>query len=194
MPEKEAVIRLEPADVFLTRGHGFISCAIRFFTRGIGEKRTKVNHVGIVVEAGTPETAVVIEALSRVNRHRLWNRYGPPSKDFVAIHRATNLSPEEKAVIVAAAEKYRGQEYGKLMIVAHLLDWMLLGAYFFRRLVPGDKYPICSWVVAESFGKAGKHFGVEAGEASPDDIHDFITEKRPDLYETIHPLLPLGPR
>jgi hypothetical protein len=70
---------------------------------------------------------------------------------------------------------------------------MLLGAYVFRRLVPGRRYPICSWVVAESFGKAGKHFGVEPGAASPDDIWDFI-EARPDLYETIHPLRPLRSR
>ena len=42
-------ILLEPGDVFLTRGSSFISRAIRFFTRSIGEKRTKVNHVGLVV-------------------------------------------------------------------------------------------------------------------------------------------------
>jgi len=62
---------LEPGDVFLTRGQAFISRAIRFFTRDAGEKRTKVNHVGVVVEAGEITTAIVVEALSRVKRHRL---------------------------------------------------------------------------------------------------------------------------
>ena len=68
-----------PADVFLTRGHSFLSRAIRFFTRGLGESRTKVNHVGVVVTKGSLETAEVVEAVSRVKRHRLWNAYGPLS-------------------------------------------------------------------------------------------------------------------
>ena len=62
---------LQPADIFFTRGTGLLSRLIRFFSRGIGEARTKVNHVGVVVEAGPIEKAVVIEALTRVKRHRL---------------------------------------------------------------------------------------------------------------------------
>ncbi|UCB43790.1 MAG: hypothetical protein JSV77_03845 [Dehalococcoidales bacterium] len=183
---------LEPGDVFLTRGHAFISRAIRFFTRGIGEKRTKVNHVGLVVEAGDLKEAIVVEALSRVKRHRLWLQYGPPKEDLVAVHRATNLTPDEVKLIVAAAEKQVGKKYGYLKIVAHFLDWMLLGAYVFRRLVPDGKYPICSWLVAYAFGKADKHFGVEPGAATPDDIWDFI-EGNPDRYQEVRPLTPLVP-
>ncbi|MDI6744701.1 MAG: hypothetical protein QMD07_04915 [Thermodesulfovibrionales bacterium] len=93
-------IILKPGDVFLTRGKGFISKAIRFFTRSIGESRTKVNHVGIVIEEGTLKTAVVVEALSMVRRHRLWDKYGPPAKDAVAVYRAKNLSQEEIKTIV----------------------------------------------------------------------------------------------
>ena len=62
---------LQRADIFFTRGTGLLSRLIRFFSRGIGEARTKVNHVGVVVEAGAIQEAVVIEALSRVRRHRL---------------------------------------------------------------------------------------------------------------------------
>lgn len=177
-------------DVFLTRGNGFISRAIRFFTRGIGEKRTKVNHVGLVVQGGDLETAIAVEAVSRVKRHRLWSQYGPPKKDSVAVYRATNITHEEIDIIVAEAERQVGKKYGYIMIVAHFLDWLLLGAYAFRRLVPGSKYPICSWLVAHSFSKAGKHFGVEPGAATPDDICDFI-ERNPDKYEEIYPLKPL---
>jgi hypothetical protein len=180
----------EPGDIFLTRGQAFISKAIRFFTRDTGEKPTKVNHVGVVVEAGEITTTVVVEALSKVKRHRLWKQYGPPREDGVAVYRATNLTPGEIETIVATANRQVGKKYGYLKIVAHFLDWLLNGAYFFRRLVPDGKYPICSWLVAHAFSKAGKHFGVEPGAAAPDDIMDFI-EANPDKYTQVRPLVPL---
>jgi len=65
-------IFLEPGDIFLTRGCDLISRAIRFFTKSIGEKRTKVNHVGLVVQRGNIKTAIVVEAQSKVVRHKLW--------------------------------------------------------------------------------------------------------------------------
>jgi len=183
-------IILEPGDVFLTRGKGLISKAIRFFTRSIGESRTKVSHVGIVVEEGTLKTAVVVEALSMVKRHCLWEKYGPPAKDDVAVYRAKNLTSEEIKTIISVAESQVGRKYGYLKIVAHLLDWALLGAYVFRRLASNGDYPICSWLVAHSFSKAGKYFGVEPGAASPDDIWDFVSSHK-DIYECVHKLKPL---
>jgi len=187
-------VLLKPADIFLTRGSSFISRAIRFFTQGIGERKTKVNHVGLVVKGGDLKSAVVVEALSRVKRHKLWAQYGPPKKDSVAVYRATNLTTKEIKTIVAEAESQVDKKYGYIMIVAHLLDWLLLGAYFFRRLVPSERYPICSWLVAHSFKKAGKFFDVEPGMASPDDIWDFVEERRPRIYKKIRALKPLTKR
>lgn len=184
-------VLLEPGDVFLTRGNAFISRAIRFCTRGIGESRTRVNHVGLVVEAGDLKEAIVVEALSMVRRHHLWRQYGPPKEDLVAVYRATNLTQDEVKVIVATAERQVGKKYGYLKIVTHFLDWLLLGAYVFRRLVPDNKYPICSWVVAYAFSKADKNFGVEPGAATPDDIWDFIVGN-PEKYKEIRPLTPLA--
>ena len=192
-------ILLESGDIFLTKGSSFISRAIRFFTRSIGEKRTRVNHVGIVVQRGDVKTAIVVEALHKVMRHKLWLQYGPPREDLVAVYRATNLTVEQIKDIVIEAEKHVGKKYGFLMITAHLKDWLLgriLGwvfgwqfsdIYLFRRLIPGNKYPICSWVVADAFKEAGKDFGVEVGMATPDDIWDFI-QNNPDKYKEIHPL------
>ena len=180
-------ILLESGDIFLTRGCGFFSWAIRFVTRSIGEKRTKVNHVGIVVQRGDIKTAIVVEAQSKVVRHKLWTRYGPSKKDLVAVYRATNLAAEQVKDIVAEAEKQVGKKYGFLMIAAHLKDWLFLGIYFFRRIIPGNKYPICSWVVADAFAKVDKDFGVEVGMATPDDIWDFI-EKNTDKYKEIYSL------
>jgi cell wall-associated NlpC family hydrolase len=44
--------QLQPGDIFFTRGTGFLAKAIRFFTRNIGEQRSRVNHVGIVAKEG----------------------------------------------------------------------------------------------------------------------------------------------
>ncbi len=118
-------IILEPADVFATRGKSWLSKAIRIFTRHIGESRTKVNHVGVVVEGGTLRDAVIVEQ----------------------------------------------------------------GAYVFRRLAFMKRYPICSWLVAHSSNEVGKHFDVDAGAATPDDIWDFCVGN-PDKYRTV---LELGP-
>ncbi len=178
---------LQPCDVFLTRGTGLVSRLIRVFTRSFGERRTLVNHVGVVVQQGTLETAIGVEALSRVRRHTLWSRYGPRSSDLVAVYRPLGLSAAEQAAVVAAAEGYVGRTYGYLAIVAHFLDWCLQGVYFFRRLVRMDRYPICSWLVAHAFGKANKHFGIAPGMATPDDIWDFVTA-HPASYQPIRPL------
>lgn len=182
---------IKAGDVFLTRGKGFLSRAIHFFTRAIGEKRTKVNHVGIVVKEGTLENAIVVEALSKVKRHRLWDRYGPPKQDSVTVYRAINLGKEEIGIIVSEAESQVGKQYGYFKILAHLVDWVLLGAYVFRRVARNGEYPICSWLVAHAFAKAGKNFGVQPGAASPDDIWDFI-QGHPQIYELVRPLEPLS--
>ncbi len=183
-------VDLKPADIFLTRGSGFLSRAIRFFTQTIGESRTKVNHVGLVVKSGSLKNAVVVEALSTVKHHRLWEQYGPPSTDLVTVFRAKNLSDQETKEIVAKAETYVGRKYGYFKLLAHLADWVLLGAYVFRRMAQMDNYPICSWLVAHSFAHVGKYFGVEPGAASPDDIWDFVTSHA-KIYEQVYPLKPL---
>jgi hypothetical protein len=181
---------LQPGDVFLTRGLGPLSRLIRVFTRGFGERRTQVNHVGLVVQEGLPPVAVAVEALSRVRRHPLGSRYGRASRQEIAVFRPLNLSEKEIATVVSAAEGYVGRRYGYLKIVAHLLDWLLLGAYLFRRLARMDDYPICSWLVAHSFAKVGKTFGVPPGAASPDDIWDFAVQET-RKYKMVHPLGPM---
>jgi hypothetical protein len=178
---------LLPGDVFLTYGAGFFSKLIRFFTQTIGESRTKVNHTGIVVTEGDLENCLVVETLLRVRKHKLWKRYGPFSHDKVAIFRPINLTPEQTDIIVARAVEQVGKKYGIFTVIGHLLDWLLLGTYLFRRITHSNNYPICSWLVAYAFAKAGKTFDVEPGAAQPDDIWDFI-QQNPDKYQMIHPL------
>jgi hypothetical protein len=181
---------LQPCDIFLVRGTGLVSRLIRFFSRGIGESRTIVNHAGLVVAGGDVQQAVVVEAVRFVRRRRLWAGYGSGS-DQVAVFRPLNLTPDEAAKVVAAAESYVGRQYGYVMIAAHALDWFFFHAYLFRRLIRSDNYPICSWVVASAYAKAGKNFDVAPGEAEPDDIWDFVTNQ-PDKYREIRPLARLA--
>jgi hypothetical protein len=72
-------------------------------------------------------------------------------------------------------------------VIGHLLDWLLLGTYVFRRITLNTNYAICSWLVSDAFAKAGNYFNVEPGAAQPDDIWDFI-QQNPDKYQMIHPL------
>lgn len=184
-------VLLEPGDIFLTRGRGFVSRAIRFFTRRIGESRTKVNHVGLVVEGGPLERAVVVEALREVERHRLVEAYGG-AEDEVAIYRPLGLSPAEIARVVAAGEGYVGRRYGYGKIVLHALDWALQGAYVFRRLGRMDDYPICSWLVAHAYAEAGVSFGVAPGAATPDDVWDHVT-RHPAAFARVSELARVAP-
>ena len=169
--------KYKAGDIVLTQGTGLISKLIRKFTRDKGESTTKVNHVGVVVEAGDDKTAVIVEALTGVKKHTMWSQYALTGHK-VAVYRPMNLSPKEKAAVVEKANSYVGQKYGYLKIVAHLADWAIGGKYVFRRFVAMDNYPICSWVVAQSFAVVGKKFGVEAGAASPDDIWDHIQKNK----------------
>lgn len=193
MPDlTDGQIRLEPCDIFLTKGTGVVAGAIRFFSRRFGEKRTKVNHVGIIVDAGSLHSAIAVEALTKVRMHAL-RRYAAKKTTGVAVYRPINLTDDEKERIVAKARTYVDRSYGYLKIVAHLLDWGLQGAYVFRRVTGDDEYPICSWLVAHAFKAADKNFGVVPGAANPDDIWVFVNEN-PDKYEKVCDLRPIPER
>lgn len=170
----------EPGDIVFTKGTNWISRAIRFFSRHGGESRTEANHVGIVVQGGSSESAIIVEALSTVRRRPL-KAYRQNPRHQVAVFRPLNVSTEGIGKIVGAAESYVGRKYGYIKIVAHLIDWFFGGRYVVRRFTSLDRYPICSWVVAEAYAADGKFFGVAPGQAQPDDIWDFVVENQ-DKY------------
>jgi hypothetical protein len=170
-------LRLLSGDIVFTRGKGWISRGIRFFSRRLGESRAKVNHVGVVVTAGTLEEAKIVEALATVKEHPLKTRYGT-RRDEVSVFRFPNLTDEQREKIAEKAKSYVDRKYGYLRIVAHFLDWCLLGAYCFRRLLPESRYPICSWVVAAAYKSIDRDFNVAIDEASPDDIWNYVNDLR----------------
>lgn len=169
-------------DIVLTKSAGLLGVGIRFFENHPEEAASKVNHVGIMVDEIN-----IIEALSKTVERPLATGYSPPSKTKIAIYRPLNLTENERNTIITKARSYVGKTYGYTKILAHILDWFLGGKYVFRRLTNMDKYPICSWVVAQAYAKAGKFFGVAPGSANPDDIWDFVVAN-PDKYTCIWPL------
>jgi len=177
---------LEPGDIICTRSKSRLGKLIRFFTRSVGEPRTKVNHVGVIVTDGPWYMVDVTEALQHVVRRNLLTAYGGKSDPDVAIFCPLNLTKEDRITVADTANQYVGRRYGYLKLLTHLGDWLLQGAYVFRRMT-GDKYPICSWLVAHAYAAIGKNFGVDTGEASPDDIWDFCIGN-PDKYKCIFPL------
>jgi hypothetical protein len=177
---------IEPCDIFFTHGNGIISKIIRFGERHPGDWISLVNHTGIVVEQGTIGSADIIEALVKVRKHTLWSQYHDRS-DKVAIFRPLNLSNEHKSIIVNKALDYEGRTYGYLKIGTHTLDYFTGGRYIFRRLTNSDRYPICSWVVAQSYSKVGLTFGCSPGQANPDDIWDYCTG-HPEKYQKVFDL------
>lgn len=182
-----ATLRVMPGDIFLTRGSSLMSKAIRLCTRTIGEKRSRVNHVGFVTTDTMLRMADCIEALSTVREHSLWAQYASECAR-VAIYRVKNWSDEDRSRCIELAREYKGRKYGYLALAAHFLDWLLQGAYVFRRLTNSGRYPICSWLVDHVCSKLGVSFGVPAGAANPDDIWDHIQAHPGEFAE----VLPLG--
>lgn len=189
-------IELLPGDIVLVKGNSWISRLIRIATRHVGEKRTKVNHVGMIIGGGTMggapyEGALIIEAISKVKVRTLSRAYGPPKRNEVAVYRAINLTGEERIKVAGEAYSHLGQPYGWKRVVCLTLDQMIFGAYLFRRLIR-NRSPICSWLVAHAYSKVGKHFGVGPDSATPDDIWDFVAEREGTPYICVYPLSKLG--
>ena len=184
------ILELREGDIVCTYGTSWLSRAIRFASRTGGEARTMCNHNAIVVSKGSQYNATIVEASSTVKHHSI-KRYTDDPKTAVAIFRANNITDVERTIIANQARTYVGRTYGYIKIVAHFLDWCLGGRYFFRRFARMDKYPICSWVVADAYATVGLDFGVEIGQAQPDDIWDYCVT-HPDIYDVIYPLSPLG--
>lgn len=176
---------LEPGDIVLTRGTGFISAAIRWASRSWGEAKTIANHVGVIVEGGSLRTAVIAEARWTYKVHRLWDAYVNTGHQ-VAIFRAKNLHPATRLKIAERAASFQNTKYGWAKIGLHLLDKFIGGKYFFRRLARLPNRPICSYAAAVAYADYGFAFGVKPYAAQPDDIWDYVSTS--DNYIKIRPM------
>jgi hypothetical protein len=182
---KDAGVRLQPGDIVFTAGESWLSRLIRWASRVGAESKTQVNHVGIITGYGSLLTAQVTEALWHVVTRNLWDGYGN-KRVRVAIARPTNIELAERVSIARIALNYAGRDYGWWKLLLHLGDKLLGGVYFFRRAARLKKYPICSFLVAEAYGRRGYDFGVKVGEAQPDDIWDYCVAS--PNYKFVRPL------
>jgi len=182
---KDSALRLQPGDIVFTAGDSLLSRLIRWGSRRLGESKTQVNHVGIITGYGSLLTAQVTEALWHVVTRRLWDGYGN-KRTRVAIARPTNIELSTRVSIAREALRYTDRHYGWWKLMLHFGDKLLGGVYFFRRLAQIKKYPICSFLVAECYGDYGYDFGVEVGEAQPDDIWDYCVAS--ENYKFLRPL------
>jgi hypothetical protein len=181
-------IQLLPGDIMATRGRGRLARLILFLTRSRGEAKTKVNHVGLVVQGGTLGETVIVEALQHVMRRRLAVGYGKPDSPEVTIWRCAVLTGEDRDAICAWAEKQVGRRYGYVKLLSYLPGWFGKGLSWIPLVTGGQ---VCSNLVAYAFGEEGLFFGVEPGRATPDDILDFA-EGHPAKYREVVPLGPLS--
>jgi len=187
---------LWPGDVVLYHGGSLLAKAIRWATREPGEGATYFNHVGLVTQPGTLSgdgdlgPAYVVEALNHVLKRPLSESV---KGNEIAIYRPLNLDQFQVDDIVDYMEDRVGDRYGYHKLVLHLLrkvrlpgKWSVLNFGASKWLDSNvDKTPICSYIVAEAFARAGLDFGVDAGLATPDDIGDFCYERR-DLYRPLY--------
>jgi len=199
---------LAAGDLVFVEGSGWLSKAIRRFTRLPAEPPTRANHVGMIVRGGQGSGAHLLEALVRVRECPLGEAYGG-TKARISIFRPKQLPPRAQAELVRAALAYKGRRYGVLKIPLYALDFALswalypahltaralsaqeldrraLDVYLFRRLANGDRFPVCSRLVAHVFASIGFDFGVPWRAASPDDIFDFCRSE-PTRYRCVVP-------
>jgi hypothetical protein len=187
------MVQLLPGDIVLTRSKSLIGSAIRYFEARPGDPAW-ANHVGIIVTAGTDFTAVLVEALWKVRRGPLWDLYGPPAgpadkRPEIQVYRLCEPLPDHRQAAAAHAETFVGRRYGVHKIAAHAADWWLtrkLGAevFAFRRLLRMDRYPICSYLVADAWAQGGVSFEVPPGSADPDHVHDYLL--KPGVAQLIY--------
>ena len=178
---------LEPGDIILTQGNSWLSRMIRRFERAPGEGPALVNHAGICV--CSPD--IIVEALEHVERHSYITKY-VGSGHKMMVFRPRDLNPVDQRILIHAAEHYIGDSYGWWKLLGHLGDAWLSSKvgreiYLLRRLFFLDRYPICSYLVAQAESRIGRDFGVPANEADPDDIYDYCVG-HPEKYELVFEL------
>lgn len=172
---------LLPCDVFVTRGRSLFARGIRWATRDKGERPTQVNHVGAIVEAGDWMDVQCIEALQRVELHSFARKYAG-TDHWAAVYRPTNITTEQQGKVLAYLHNHVGNKYGYGKIGLHLLR-RLTGSDFWLRHQT-DRWPICSYLVAKAWKRAGLDFGCDERLATPDDIHDFMLAN-PEKYQFV---------
>lgn len=180
------MLQLNRGDLILSRSNTLMGKVARFFSRHIGESRTQVNHSMVVIKGGSVQQAVIVEALYKVVCRKLIDGYNSDGIQ-IAVFRKRNISDESIGAICEKAMSYNNRRYGIAKLFAHFGDWLLQGAYIFRRLARNDYYPICSWLSGFSYAAGNVFFGKPPAQLQPDDMWDYV-KSNSEEWECIYPL------
>jgi hypothetical protein len=128
----------------------------------------------------------VSDVLNNKKRYKLdmWRRRG------LEVWRCRTLTDRQRHALTRCALTYVNVKFGTVKCMAHILDDLLgkmmhRGIYFFRRIDPADRHPVCSGITATVYDKALHYrFGVEPQCADPDQIHDWVTG-HPDKWTCV---------
>ena len=171
--------QLLPGDVVCVKGKkSKISFLIRVMSTLRGEPPTVANHVAMMMD-----DHVLVEAIHPcVTERLLLYHYGQwPERYEVALFRRNDWTAMLGAKLRWAAQHYLGKRYSIGKLVCHAVDWFLTQAWwlfgghgeaYLARRLTGDRYPICSWLVAWIYERAGRGFITPPAKAQPDDIWD----------------------
>lgn len=178
--------RLQPGDLVIVSGSGWISGAIRRLTPRRGGEPVWATHVGVIGRGGPREEATIVHARVRVVEEPLLERYPPDGEDRVAIFRMLDLGWQHRHAIATEARAWLGSPYGGWRLLFHAGDYALGGRYVFRRLARMDDYPICSWLTGRAYEDAiGRRLGAPYRKATPHHQWRHVTEETYDEWATV---------
>lgn len=165
-------MNIYPADILCVGGKGWISNQIKKATH------SPISHSGLIL-ANDP--TFVIEAEFKVITRPLDESIAGMECAYILHNR--KLSPAQRDTILNRASGFSTDDYGILDIGLQLLDCTFHTRWFTDKLTFGllNRFPICSYVVAESYKSAGELFGFEARSITPGDLFTFAVD-HPQIY------------
>ena len=95
-----------------------------------------------------------------------------------------SLSADQREAIARRALKFSAADYGWADIILQLANAIFRTTWFTDHLTFGflDQFPICSYLVAQSYKTIGLTFGKKKEESiTPADIYNFA-ENNPSIY------------
>jgi hypothetical protein len=193
----EEVPQFLAGDIVLFAGQGDLYAKVsRWLMRGDFESPTYAVHSAQFLDPGTVlemdfvgRIRTASDVLNNKKRYRLdmWRRRG------LEVWRCRNLTDRQRDALTRSALIYVNVRIGVVRCMAHVADGLLgkimrKEVFFFRRVEPEDRHPLCAGITASAYDKVlGYRFGVEPQGADPDQIHDWVTG-HPDEWTRVFQL------
>jgi hypothetical protein len=161
----------QPGDILAVRGKGF-------FAKGfLAATGNTVSHVGMVI--GSEPFVIVIEALLRVKTWPIEESISGAEASYLL--QDLSLSMHKREAIVRRDCHFSASDYGWADILLPLANAVFRTTWFTDHLTFGllNQFPICSFLVAESYKTIGLTFGKLKEESiTPADIYNFARQHR----------------